>query len=342
VSIVTERDVEYMSRAITLAKRGWGQTAPNPMVGAVVVRDGEIVGEGAHERFGGEHAEINALRVAGELARDATLYVTLEPCNHHGKTGPCTEAIIAAGIVRVVAAVRDPNPEAAGGIARLRASGITVDCGVCEREACELNAAFFHSFVSDRPWVTLKLALSLDGAIADAERSAGFITNELSRGEVQRMRANVDAVAVGVNTVIADNPALTARTIPPPRVAPLRVIFDRSGRLPPDRTLVQDQESASTLVLSEPDLSVALRQLRVRGIRSILVEGGAGIAAVLLEAGLVDRLVIFQAPVILGRGALSAFAGVASARVAGAVRFPVVRRQEFGDDLMTIYALHAV
>ena len=342
MSVVTERDVEYMSRALALAERGWGQTAPNPMVGAVVVRDGEILGEGAHECFGGEHAEVNALRVAGELAREATLYVTLEPCNHYGKTGPCTETIIAAGIVRVVAAVRDPNPEAVGGIARLRAAGVTVDCGACEREARELNAAFFHSFVSDRPWVTLKLAVSLDGAIADAERSDGFLTNGHSRGEVQRMRANADAIAVGVDTVIADNPTLTARTTPPPRVAPLRVIFDRSGRLPMDRTIVQDKDVAPTLVLHESDLPVALRQLCGRGIRSILVEGGAGIAAALLEAGLVDRLVIFQAPVILGRGALNAFGGVALAKVMGAVRFPVVRRQEFGDDLMTIYALHAV
>jgi diaminohydroxyphosphoribosylaminopyrimidine deaminase/5-amino-6-(5-phosphoribosylamino)uracil reductase len=312
------------------------------MVGAVVVRDGEIVGEGAHESFGKEHAEINALRVAGKCARGGTLYVTLEPCNHFGKTGPCTEAIVAAGIDRVIVAAQDPNPEAGGGIGRLRAAGVVTDCGVCEGEARELNAAYFHSFVSDKPWVTLKLALSLDGAIADAALSGGFLSNAQSRCEVQRMRANVDAIAVGVDTVIIDNPTLTVRTTPPPRVTPLRLVFDRSGRLPPDRTIVQQQDVAPTLVLREPDMSVVLQQLHERGIRSILVEGGGGIAATLLNAGLVDRLVIFQTPVILGRGALNAFGGVAPAGTVGAARFPVVRRQEFGDDLMTIYAIHAV
>jgi diaminohydroxyphosphoribosylaminopyrimidine deaminase/5-amino-6-(5-phosphoribosylamino)uracil reductase len=336
------RDVDFMHRALALAERGWGQTAPNPMVGAVVVLDNEIVGEGAHERFGAAHAEVNALRVAGERAQGATLYVTLEPCNHHGQTPPCTEAIIAAGVARVVMAVRDPNPEAAGGEARLRAAGISVDVGACEREARELNAPFFHALTADRPWVTLKLAVSVDGAIADAGRSPGFITNAQSRDEVQRMRANSDAIAVGVDTAIVDMPALTVRTTPPPRVAPLRVIFDRNGRFPTDRTPVQSPDAAPVLVLREADLGAALRQLHQRGVRSLLVEGGAGIAAAFLDADLVDRLVIFQAPVILGRGALYAFGGVSPVDVARAARFPVLRRQEFGDDLMTIYALHAV
>jgi diaminohydroxyphosphoribosylaminopyrimidine deaminase / 5-amino-6-(5-phosphoribosylamino)uracil reductase len=336
------RDVDYMHRALALAERGWGQTAPNPMVGAVIVLDGEIVGEGAHESYGRPHAEVNALRVAGPRARGATMYVTLEPCAHHGKTPPCTDALIDAGIERVVLAVRDPNPKAAGGEARLRTAGITVDIGACEREARELNASFLHAVTSDRPWVTLKLAVSLDGAIADAARAPGFITNTSSRDEVQRMRANADAIAVGVDTAIVDMPTLTVRTIPLPRVAPLRVIFDRNSRLPIDRTVVQSPDAAPLLVMREPDLAVALRHLRERGVQSLLVEGGAGIAAALLGADLVDRLVIFQAPVILGRGALSAFGGVSPVDIAGAARIPVVRRQEFGDDLMTIYALHAV
>ena len=184
--MIDERDAHYMRRALALAERGWGQTAPNPMVGAVIVRDGNVVGVGAHERFGDAHAEVNALREAGAHARGATLYVTLEPCDHHGKTPPCTQAILDAGLVRVVAATRDPNPDAGGGGDRLRAAGVEVTFGVCEREARELNASFFFAVTANRPWVTLKLALSVDGAIADTARSGGFITNTLSRLEVQR------------------------------------------------------------------------------------------------------------------------------------------------------------
>jgi diaminohydroxyphosphoribosylaminopyrimidine deaminase/5-amino-6-(5-phosphoribosylamino)uracil reductase len=338
------RDVGHMRHALALAERGWGQTAPNPMVGAVVVQgDTVVVGEGYHERFGEAHAEVNALRRAGDEARGATLYVTLEPCNHYGTTPPCTDAIIDAGIARVVIATTDPNPIAAGGLERLREVGIEVTSGVCEAEARELNAAFLYSFTSGRPWVTLKLAISIDGAIADAQRNPGWITNEASRAAVQRLRANVDAIAVGVGTVIADNPSLTARTTPPPRVAPLRVIFDRNRKLPEDRTVVRTIKDAPTLVVHEANLKTALRDLKEeQGIRSILVEGGAGMASELIRNDLVDRLIIFQAPIILGRGALNAFEGVPPVEVTRATRFPVVRRQEFGDDLMTIYALHAV
>lgn len=173
-----------MHRALALAERGWGQTAPNPMVGAVVVQGDEVVGEGWHERFGDAHAEVNALRAAGERARGATVFVTLEPCNHWGKTPPCADALIAAGVARVVIATADPGPNSGGGSARLRQNGIETVTGVCEAEARELNAPFFHSFSSDRPWVTLKLAVSIDGAIADAERSPGWLTNEASRAEV--------------------------------------------------------------------------------------------------------------------------------------------------------------
>ena len=336
-------DVRFMHRALTLAERGWGQTAPNPMVGAVVVRDGVVVGEGAHERHGAAHAEVNALRDAGDRARGATVYVTLEPCNHHGKTPPCAEALVAAGVARVVVAAHDPNPEAAGGAERLREVGIAVDVGVCEAEARELNAPFFNAFRSDLPWVTLKLALSLDGAIADGQRTPrAMLTSAESLAEVQRMRANTDAIAVGAGTAIVDTPRLTARTVPPPRVPPVRVIFDRSGRLPGDGTAVLAQGESPTRVVRTPDLRAALRQLRLDGVRSLLVEGGAGMAAAFLAADLVDRLVIFQAPIILGQGALHAFAGAPSVDVPHAPRIPIVRRQEFGDDLMTIYALHAV
>src|SRR6185436_16278032 len=193
-------DERFMAHALELARRGWGQTKPNPMVGAVVVRDGEIVGEGFHARAGEPHAEIIALQMASGKTRGATLYVTLEPCNHHGRTPPCVNAIIAAEIKRVVVAVGDPNPEATGGAAKLRESGMQVDFGVLEMEARELNAAFLASFTLKRPWVTLKLAISLDGAISDAARSRGWLTGPEARGEVQRLRAISDAVAVGVAT----------------------------------------------------------------------------------------------------------------------------------------------
>lgn len=336
------RDVVFMRRALALAERGWGQTAPNPMVGAVVVQGGVVVGEGYHARFGDAHAEVNALEAAGDRTRGATVYVTLEPCTHHGKTPPCTDALIAANVARVVIAVLDPNPDAAGGVDRLRSAGIDVVTGVCEDEARELNAAFLHAFGATRPWVTLKLALSLDGAIADAHRTKGWITSAESRAEVQRLRATMDAIAVGVDTAIIDDPMLTARSVPAPRVPPLRVIFDRSHRLPDDRTVVRTSNEIPTAVMHEPDIAVALEELRTRGIRSLLVEGGAGMASELLRRDLVDRLVIFQAPIILGRGSLNGFGGVPPAEVSTAARYRVVRRQTFGDDLMTIYALHAV
>jgi diaminohydroxyphosphoribosylaminopyrimidine deaminase / 5-amino-6-(5-phosphoribosylamino)uracil reductase len=228
-----------MRRAITLAEQGWGQTAPNPMVGAVVVREGAIVGEGWHTRYGEAHAEVEALRSAGERARGATMFVTLEPCNHHGRTPPCTEAILAAGIRRVVIAVADPNPVAAGGAERLREGGVDVAIGLGEKSARELNAAFFHSFAVDRPFVQLKLALSLDGAMADHTRHQGWLTGDQARMEVHRLRAGADAVAVGIGTALADDPLLTVRGFTPPRVPPVRVVFDTSARLPLTSRLVQ-------------------------------------------------------------------------------------------------------
>ncbi|MEO7218741.1 MAG: bifunctional diaminohydroxyphosphoribosylaminopyrimidine deaminase/5-amino-6-(5-phosphoribosylamino)uracil reductase RibD [Gemmatimonadaceae bacterium] len=335
------RDEQFMRRALTLAERGWGQTAPNPMVGAVVVRDGEVVGEGWHEIFGGPHAEVNALAAAGARAEGATVYVNLEPCNHTGKTPPCTEALIDAKIARVVAATRDPGVKSGGGAERLRATGIDVEIGVLEVEARELNAPFLRSFVSDRPWVTLKLALSIDGAIADSERGRAWLTNEDSRAEVHRIRANVDAIAVGATTFATDHPALTVRGPIQPRVAPIRVVFDPDAKLSAGRTSVLE-ESQGIFFVRVADLPASLRALRARGIRSLMVEGGASMASSFLDAELVDRLVIFQAPIVLGGGALAAFGSTSPRRAANVRRIPVLRRQSFGDDLMTIYALHAV
>lgn len=350
-------DESRMRLALQLAERGWGQTAPNPMVGAVAFNGTDKVGEGFHQRFGDAHAEVIALREAGERARGGTLYVNLEPCNHHGRNPPCTEAIIASGIARVVAAVRDPNPVASGGAERLRSAGVQVDFGVLENEARELNAVFLNRVTSDLPWVTLKLALSLDGAIAGSKRTRGWLTNDKSRAIVQRMRANSDAIAVGVETAIADDPQLTARTDPPPRVAPMRIVFDRTARLPLTALLAKTARATPTLivtaenttvpdVLSEAgveamaahDLGDALRKLRERGIASILVEGGAGLAASFLAGDYVDRLVIFRAPIVLGGGALGAFSGIAPLDVEQSPRFELLDVRRIEDDVMTVYA----
>ncbi len=364
---MTERPAsEEMRRALDLAREGWGRTAPNPMVGAVVVRDGAVAGEGFHARYGGPHAEAAALAAAGERARGATLYVTLEPCVHHGKTPPCADAIVAAGVARVVIAARDPNPEAAGGADKLRAAGIAVEIGDGGAQARELNAPHFHRFAHpERPFVTLKVAISIDGALAAADRSTTtHLTGPESRREVHRLRAGHDAVAVGVGTVLADDPQLTVRHWARPRVPLTRVVFDSDLRTPVGSVLVRTAGEAPVLlvardpapervraleganpgvaVLRAPALSEALLLLAERGIGSLLVEGGARLAGSFLANAAVDRLITFQAPVVLGEGALNAFAFAPPADVARLERLPVVERRVLGGDVMTTYALGAV
>jgi diaminohydroxyphosphoribosylaminopyrimidine deaminase/5-amino-6-(5-phosphoribosylamino)uracil reductase len=351
-------DGAFMRRALALAERGWGRTAPNPMVGAVVVRDGRVVGEGWHAEFGGPHAEVEALRAAGDRAKGATMYVTLEPCNHQGKTPPCTEALLAAGVRRVVVACEDPNPEARGGAHRLREAGVDVALGVEEDAARELNAPFFHALASDRPFVRLKLALSLDGALADHTRQPGWLTGEAARHEVHRLRADADAIAVGIGTVLADDPELTVRHVPAPRVAPTRVVFDTSARLPRTSRLATTARDIPVIVVCwapEPAHAAALEHLgvtlihaatardalvalRARGIRSLLVEGGATLAAAFVQDALVDRLVIFRAPLVLGAGSLNAFGTAQAAQAGDAPRWRLVESRRFGDDEMTVYA----
>jgi len=352
-------DSAMMRRALALAARGWGQTAPNPLVGAVVVRAGEIVGEGWHARWGGPHAEVVALAAAGERARGATVFVTLEPCAHHGKTPPCADALVAAGVHRVVVAVRDPSADAGGGAERLRAAGIEVKVGVEEEAARELNAPFFHATRSERPWVTLKLAVSIDGAIADHTRRPAWITGEPARREVHRLRAGNDAVAVGAGTVRTDDPLLTVRDAEPPRVAPARVVFAAARLIDPASRLAASAREIPTLVVGPVvsgeraealrargvelveavSLADGLAALRSRGILSLLVEGGARLAGALWQASLVDRLIIFQAPVVLGAGALNAFAYLPGTEVGRAPRLRVLDRRELGDDLVTHYAV---
>jgi diaminohydroxyphosphoribosylaminopyrimidine deaminase / 5-amino-6-(5-phosphoribosylamino)uracil reductase len=351
-----------MQRALELAERGWGQTAPNPMVGAVLTHGSDIVGEGWHQRYGDAHAEVNAIAAAGTRARGAHLHVTLEPCAHHGRTPPCTSAIVNAGIAAVSIATLDPTA-AGGGADRLREAGLAVDTGCEEARSRELNAAFFFAAGADRPWVTVKLAVSADGAIApgpaaDGTRRQVWLTGSAARSEVHRMRAGSDAIAVGIGTVLADDPKLTVRHHPAPRVPPARVVFDRRARIPLGSYLVQTARSVPTLVVTTSDRTPgvdalrahgvetiaardvrdALRLLRGRGIRSLLVEGGAGLSGALFDADCVDRLVLVRSLVTLGEKALDAFAGVADS---DALRRTLLERSErvLGDDTLTVYAV---
>lgn len=276
-----------LERALELAERGRGTTHPNPVVGAVVVRDGDVVGEGWHERRGGPHAEVVALAAAGDRARGATLYVSMEPCAHHGTTPPCTEAILAAEVGKVVAGVRDPNPEARGGLEVLRAAGVEVE--VADSFAARAQNEAWRTWVSaGRPFVTLKLALTLDGRVAVP--GSRWISGEESRRRVHELRAQVDAVAVGMGTVRADDPQLTARDVDAER-QPRRIAF---GNGP------------SELEVRSGPLDAELRALAGEGVQSLLLEGGPTIAGSFLREGLVDKLMLFLAPRIAGTGTLFA------------------------------------
>ncbi|HYW29938.1 MAG TPA: bifunctional diaminohydroxyphosphoribosylaminopyrimidine deaminase/5-amino-6-(5-phosphoribosylamino)uracil reductase RibD [Gemmatimonas sp.] len=353
-----DRDLQFMRRALEVAERGAGQVAPNPKVGAVVVQDERVIAEGWHPRYGDEHAEAMALRIAGERARGTTVYVTLEPCNHHGKTPPCAAALIAAGVTRVVYAVADPDDVARGGASVLAAAGIDVHAGVLAVEASEVNAPFlFAASGATRPFVTLKLAISIDGAIVGASRARTQLTGAESRAAVHRLRADADAIAVGAETALQDDPELTVRDAPAPRVAPARVVFDRAARLRLESVMVRTARDVPVLLVTDgrrPEaearlarqgvtviqaggLPDALVQLRRHGIRHLLVEGGASLAAALVTAGLVDRLITFQAPVILGSGALPAFAGLSSP-----LRLSLVSRREYGPDLMSVFRFDGI
>jgi diaminohydroxyphosphoribosylaminopyrimidine deaminase/5-amino-6-(5-phosphoribosylamino)uracil reductase len=329
------------------------------MVGAVVVRDGVVVGEGHHARYGEPHAEVIALKAAGDRARGATMYVTLEPCNHFGKTPPCTETILQARVSRVVIASADPTALAGGGARHLSDYGVQVDFGVEEAAALELNAPFFFAATEpDRPWVTLKLALSRNDRMNDPSGERRWITNEQSREEVHRLRANSDAIAVGLGTVLADDPQLTVRGPVVPRVLPVRVVFDRHADTPMDSKLVRTAKETPTMIFAHhpavsrlaalhnagvdvfeaEDLHAALTALRGFGVQHLFVEGGARVAQEFLRQNLVDRLVIFQAPVTLADSGLNPFEGLPNFRdqLSDA---RVVRRTEFGDDVMSVYAL---
>lgn len=347
-----------MERALELAGRGWGHVAPNPLVGAVVLAGDRVVAEGYHAAYGGPHAEVVALDAAGERARGATLVVNLEPCAHHGKTPPCTDAIVRAGVARVVAAIRDPDPEAQGGMGVLRDRGVTVSMGLLAEAAAALNAPFlFARQQTERPFVALKLATSIDGRIADAAGSSRWVSGEAAREYVQWLRAGFDAIAVGGTTALRDDPQLTVRGAVTPRKQPVRVVFDRRAMLNQTADLVRTARDVPTWVMASPDAPAAsvalleqsgvrvfrpgslpdgLRLLREAGIESVLCEGGGALGARLFADGLVDRLYWVQAPVWLGETAVPAFPGVAAAPLAAAPRWVPVERRALGPDTLLV------
>ncbi|MFZ1731190.1 MAG: bifunctional diaminohydroxyphosphoribosylaminopyrimidine deaminase/5-amino-6-(5-phosphoribosylamino)uracil reductase RibD [Bacteroidota bacterium] len=361
-----KKDSLYMLKCLQLAERGRGTVEPNPMVGSVVVAGGRIVGKGWHRAFGGPHAEVDALADAGAAAKGATLYVSLEPCNHYGKTPPCTQAIIDAGIRKVIIGMPDPNPDVAGrGAQRLRDTGITVIEDV-ERERCEaLNEVFIVNAVEKRPFIILKIAQTLDGYIAAMKGTSHWITSEESREEVHRLRSLYDAVLVGAETVRKDNPSLTVRHVEGRQ--PQRIILTRSWNLPPaasvfrdggeDRTIViTSRKSAKTHAefigklqkrgvrvidvttdtLEYASLKSALQVLfDGHGIRSILVEGGAEVFSAFIRARIADRIDIFTAPKIIGQGK-GAFSALRPLHLSDAYQYRIEDVLRMGSDIYTI------
>ncbi|HEV8125865.1 MAG TPA: bifunctional diaminohydroxyphosphoribosylaminopyrimidine deaminase/5-amino-6-(5-phosphoribosylamino)uracil reductase RibD [Gemmatimonadales bacterium] len=347
---------EAMQRALELARRGWGRVAPNPMVGAVVLRDGQPVGEGYHAEYGGPHAEAVALDKAGGLARGGTLVVTLEPCAHEGKQPACTGAVAASGVARVVAAVEDPNPVARGGAAALNARGIPVALGLCRDEASVLNAPFIHQYRNaTRPFIALKLATSVDGKIADRMGKSRWVSGPEARDYVQWLRMGFDAIAVGGSTARRDNPALTVRGALQPRTVPRRVVLTRSGNLEGAEQLLGNNEGGSVMVglvsgeaapavsrrvgadnvIQADSLEGVLAGFRRAGIGSMLIEGGGDLAGSLLSRHLVDRFYWVQSPLWLGAGA-AAFGDLPGTDLEAAERWRPVERRGLGADTLLV------
>jgi len=351
-------DAQHMRHALMLANRALGTVAPNPAVGCVLLRDGVIVGRGWTQRGGRPHAEVMALRQAGDAAHGATAYVTLEPCAHFGKTPPCATALIEAGVARVVAAVEDPDPRVAGrGFEMLRAGGVRVETGLLREDAAALNAGFFLRVTQNRPLVTLKLAVSADGKIARATGGDQWITGAEARAFGHLLRARNDAILVGIGTVLADDPELTCRIPGLEDRSPLRVVLDSALRLPLSSKLVATagrvplvvfttregggdalRESGVDIVhvaadaAGRPALQAVLAALAARGMTRLLVEGGAAVEAAFSAAGLADRLEIFRSPVVAGAGGVAAPAFSLE-------KYAVVGRRGLGSDVLERYAL---
>ncbi len=353
-------DHHWMTRALRLAEQGLTSTTPNPRVGCVLVRDGRIVGEGWHQRAGEAHAEIHALRQAGERARDATCYVTLEPCAHHGRTPPCAEALIRAGVQRVVTACLDPFPQVAGrGLQRLRQAGITVAHGLMRPQALALNAGFFSRILRQRPWVRLKLAASLDGRTAMASGESRWITGPAARQQVQHWRARACAILTGVDTVLQDDPGLDVR-LPGTRRQPVRVVLDSNWRLPGRLRLFDSPGPVWQMGVGQPperklpleripvpeqdgrvDLRAALATLAQREINEVHCECGPILAGALMQAGLVDELLLYQAPVLLGSQARPLLDWPMS-RMDQRQPLPPPAVSRVGDDLLQHFVLQPV
>jgi len=353
-------DERWMAEALALARRARGLTSPNPMVGAVIVRDAAAAGRGFHSRSGAPHAEIEALREAGGRASGATLYVTLEPCNHAGRTPPCVDALVGAGIRRVVAATADPNPQVRGGGANaLRRAGVEVLVGCLQSEARELNRVFFTAMERMRPHVTLKCAMTLDGKIAASDRSSRWITGEAARREAHRLRSECDAIVVGIGTVLADDPALTVRLDPPGPREPLRVVVDSRCRLPLTARLIASGDPGRVVVAVGDDAPGAhVEALVSRGVtvlhcksreghvdvsdlcgrlfgldvRGLLLEGGSELSWAFVEAGLVDRVAVFVAPILLGGAGAPTPVGGRGLPLGGGMRLRSVEVRPIGED----------
>ncbi len=356
------RDEHYMSLALRLAWKAKGRTSPNPMVGAVVVKNGKVIAKGYHQKAGGPHAEAIALRKAGTAARGATLYVTLEPCSHTNKrTPPCSPLVISSGVKRVVIAMIDPNPQVSGrGVKALRKAGIAVFTGVLEAEARKLNEAFIKYMSTGMPFVTLKIAQTLDGRIATSRGESKWITGEEARREGHRLRDANDAILVGVNTVLNDDPSLTTR-IPGGR-DPLRVVVDSTLRIPIKAKVLAQRSAATTMIATlmtakadrfhrllergaeilitrsarkRVDLADLMRMLTTFGITSVLIEGGAEVNASALGAGIVDKVVLFVAPTLMtGKDSLCSVGGTSPVKLAHAVQLRDIAVRRVGMDLM--------
>jgi diaminohydroxyphosphoribosylaminopyrimidine deaminase/5-amino-6-(5-phosphoribosylamino)uracil reductase len=330
MSAATEREIAAMRHAIALAERGRGLTSPNPIVGCVILDDAQrVVGEGFHEHAGGPHAEVVALAAAGPRARGGAAVVTLEPCRHTGRTGPCTQSLIEAGIVRVVYATSDPSSKARGGAAELRAAGIDVLDGVLAHDAARSNEAWLHFARTGRPFVTWKFAATLDGRTAAADGTSRWITGEEARADAHRLRAEHDAVMVGTGTALIDDPALTVRAgVSTPR-QPLSVVVGR--RELPSSAKVFDR-AAPAMTVKEHDPDLVLKTLADRDVVSVLLEGGATLAAAFVAAGRVDKLVAYLAPALLGAGpAALADAGIST--IGGILRWHIDDVEAIGGDL---------
>lgn len=355
-----KNDQYYMQLALDLAASAKGKTNPNPLVGAVIVKDGSIVGTGLHHKAGEPHAEVHAFRMAGEHAKDATLYVTLEPCSHFGKTPPCANLVKESGVKRVIVAMQDPNPSVAGrGIQLLRDAGIDVEVGILEAQARRLNERFIHNMLTSRPFVISKFAMTLDGKIATYSGHSQWITGEEARRNVHELRDEVDAILVGVGTVLKDNPALTTRLQERTGKNPIRIVLDRELRTPLDAQIVQTDEAKTIIVTAEGqqqrasafenlgvellyvpvidhklDLHVMLDELYKRGITDLLVEGGGEVNASFLRHGLIQKFLVYVAPKMLGgRNSITPFKGDDVETIDAALLLQFAEVDKIGEDL---------